>query len=47
MNEQPEFDVIQEYEFVTVEEAKRRGLKVPENAGSVVQIFAYRPLQHP
>ena len=41
----PESDlppVVTNCEFITIEEAKRRGLQVPERAGSTIQLFAYK-----
>jgi len=38
-----EFPIVKNYEIITIEEAKARGLTVPENPGTEVQIFAYRP----
>lgn len=47
-NKEPDLPgMIHVHEVITVEEARRRGLQVPERAGSTVQLFAYQPLQHP
>ena len=38
-----ELKAVQNYEIIPVEEARRRGLSVPENPGTEVHLFTYRP----